>query len=280
MYPIDLHVHSTMSDGTFTPREIAFYAKAKGLQTIALTDHDTISGVLECQEAGNLVNLKVIAGIEFSVNYFDKEVHMLGYFIDIHNEKLTSHLENLVVSRHERNLKMLEKLGELGFPMEYSDIATSEKNALLTRAHFAQAMLKKGYVKNIDDAFNLYLGNGKPAFIPREHVDFKECIDLIHEIGGVAVIAHPGLYKSFTDEKLDKFIKTLAEAGLDGIETIYPKYSKEQEEEFLYLCKKYNLLPTGGSDFHGENKKDLDIGKGYGKTFVPSTLLDALETLL
>ncbi|OOB79177.1 MAG: hypothetical protein ATN34_02630 [Epulopiscium sp. Nele67-Bin002] len=275
MYPVDLHVHSTMSDGTFTPKELAFYAKAKGLVAIALTDHDTTAGVSECKKWGERVGLRVIAGTEFSASYNNVEVHILGYFLDIENQKLQQTITKIKKVRDERNVMMLERLKELGMEVSFDELNVGDNN-IITRANVARVIVDKGYVGSMDEAFNRYLGRGKPAYIGREFIDYTECIDVIHQAGGLASIAHPHIYKL----NVEQFISDLAAAGLDGIESIYPEYSAQQEAKYLELCRAHNLFPSGGSDFHGDNKPGLDIGKGYGKTYVPETLLTTMESLL
>ncbi|ONI45699.1 hypothetical protein AN642_01315 [Epulopiscium sp. SCG-B10WGA-EpuloA2] len=280
MQAIDLHTHSNISDGTFTPRELAFYAKAKGLYAIALTDHDTTAGIFECTRAGALVGLKVIPGIEISCVYNNIEIHILGYFIDTENIELQHVINKISNERKTRNEKMLERLNELGFNIKMQDINPKNNEKLsITRANFAAALMQKGYFTDREEIFKQYLGKDKPAYISREYIDYKDCINAIKNSGGIAVIAHPYLYK-FKDVTIDKFISDLSEAGISGIETIYPEHTDLQENEYFKLCQTYNLVPTGGTDFHGDNKPNLDIGTGREKTFVSKTILDNMEKKL
>ncbi|MGL4344191.1 MAG: PHP domain-containing protein [Cellulosilyticaceae bacterium] len=273
---IDLHVHSTTSDGTLTPRELAFYAKAKGLSAIALTDHDTTSGVMDCILAGKSVDLTVIPGIELTAHYANKEIHILGYYINPSSAPLLDKLQELVKERDRRNDLVLEKLQALGFDITMADLrAQGDDKSILTRAHFGRALLAKGYVASMDEAFAKYLSGGKPAYVPKQSMDYKTCIDLIHEAGGIAVIAHPLLY-GFEPDQLDTFIKDLMSAGLDGLEAIYSRYSTAESMDLLNLCLKYSLVPTGGSDFHGTNKPNLDIGSGYGELRITYDILEGL----
>lgn len=274
---IDLHVHSTISDGTFTPREVAFYAKAKGLSAIALTDHDSMDGVKECTLAAQLVGLQVIPGIELTGHYKGKEIHILGYYLDENNSVLKTKLQELMLTRESRNLKMLKNLIALGLDLTEQDLYPPDTpKGVLTRAHFARALYAKGYASSINDAFDKYLSSDKPAYVKRQSIDYTECINLIHTAGGVAVIAHPYLYKFDTDA-FETFISDLVLAGMDGIESIYPKYSDNQTIQLFELCFTHNLLSTGGSDFHGTNKPGLDIGTGYGHTYVPHNILEGLK---
>jgi len=277
MYTIDLHTHSTMSDGTLTPRELAFYAKAKGLFAIALTDHDTTAGIAECIKAGNMVGLKVIPGIEISCKYHKIEIHLLGYYIDIENQTLQDVIAKILNERKARNVKMIERLTELGYPITMKDLnPNNDENMSITRGNVAGVLLEKGYFANREEVFEKCLRVGQPGYVEREFIDYKEAIAAIVAAGGVAVIAHPYFYK-LKDVTMDQFILDLKNAGLAGIETIYPEHSKEKEREYLELCEKYGLFLTGGTDYHGDNKPNLDIGNGFGKTSVPKLYLDVME---
>lgn len=274
---IDLHVHSTVSDGTFTPRELAFYAKAKGLCAIALTDHDSMDGLDECIAAGHLVGLDVIPGIELTGNYKGKEIHILGYYLDRNNQVLKNKLHELILNREARNIKMLENLIDLGFHLTPEDLyPPGATKGVLTRAHFARALYTKNYASSMNEAFDKYLSSDKPAYVKRQSIDYIECIKLIHTAGGIAVIAHPHLYK-FDPDSFNTFIKDMTAHGLDGIESIYPKYSDAETVQLFELCFTYNLISTGGSDFHGTNKPNLDIGNGYGQTCIPDKILQGLK---
>lgn len=273
---IDLHIHSTQSDGTYSPEAIATYAKDKGLSTIALTDHDSIQGVLACQKAGKALGLEVIPGIELSASYGQLEVHILGYHIDIANLDFLHRLESLAQNRYSRNQLILGKLNDLGLLLTMEDLnPENTPHIVLTRAHFASALLKKGYVSHLQEAFDRYLGKGKPAYIPKNHLPAKDCISLIHAAGGVAVLAHPTLYK-LNKVNMYNLLNVLISEGLDGIECMYPSYTPAQTKDFIRLCKKYDLICTGGSDFHGANKPNLDLGVGYGNLQIPESFLDKL----
>lgn len=277
---IDLHVHSTVSDGTLTPSELALYAKAKGLSAIALTDHDTIDGVEECRQKGLEVGVIVVPGIELSADFYGKELHILGYYLDHHNAHLKKKLEELVVARSARNYEMLDKLASLGMPLNPEELyEDSEDNTILTRAHIAKAMLKKGYVNDRKEAFSRYIGDGKPAYVPKRHFTTKACIDLIHEAGGLAVLAHPMLY-GYDQKDVTNVIRGLSSEGLDGVECIYSTHSKDEAAHLLQICLNLKLFPTGGSDFHGQNKPLLDLGTGYGELTIPFEILEAMRKRL
>lgn len=273
---IDLHVHSTASDGTLTPSELALYAKSKGLSAIALTDHDTIDGIDECQAKGLEIGVTVVPGIEFSADFYGKELHILGYYIDHHQKTFKQRLETLVAARTHRNQEMLYKLTDLGFPLTMEDLMDGlDKDTVITRAHFAKAMLKKGYITHGDEAF-LYIGNGKPAFVPKKQPSAKDCITLIHEAGGLAVLAHPLLY-GYDQKAITNILRGLQMEGLDGVECLYSTHSKDNVSHLLQVCSNFKLFPTGGSDFHGQNKPLLDLGIGYGDLAIPFDLLETMR---
>ena len=277
---IDLHVHSNISDGTLSPSDLAIYAKSKGLSAIALTDHDTISGIESCMIKGLEIGLSVVPGIELSAAYKSQEIHILGYYIDFKSTVLNEKLKCILQSRIQRNMKVFAKLNDLGLYITPEDLAIDNPpETVLTRAHFAAALYKKGYVKTRNEAFDKYIGHGKPAYIPRVKLTPTECIEMIHLAGGLAVLAHPNLY-GFTSTERNLMLAALKDLGLDGIETLYPTHTQEDVADLLDLCLKYSFFPTGGSDFHGDNKPDLDIGIGYGNLQVPYTLLDKMHKKL
>lgn len=277
---IDLHVHSTASDGTFTPSELAVYAKSKGLSAIALTDHDTVDGIDECQKKGLELDLTVIPSIEFSADFHGKELHILGYYINHHHEPFKHKLETLIKARANRNQEMLDRLTDLGFPLTMLDLLKGlSEDTVLTRAHFAKAMLEKNYIQSREEAFTHYIGDGKPAFVPKKRFTVKECIDLIHDAGGLAVLAHPMLY-GYGAQDITNVLRGLKLEGLDGIECIYSSHTTEDTLHLKQLCLNLNLFPTGGSDFHGQNKPGLDLGTGYGELSIPFDLLIPMKQLL
>lgn len=273
---IDLHVHSNKSDGTLTPSEVAKLAHSAGLSAIALTDHDTVAGVAECMEAGQALGLEVIPGIELSADFHGKEVHILGLNLDLMNPTLHATLKSFVEAREARNKKMLQKLQELGFDITEADLGKPEELSIIARPHFARALMNKGYVKTLDEAFEKYITPGKPAYVKKAAPDYKVCIDLIHAVGGKAILAHPYIYK-FTNRNPFPLIEELAYNGLDGVEVIYPKHYDPEVHRLTQYCKGHHLIMTGGSDFHGDNKPDIRIGCGFGRTEVPYTLLEELK---
>lgn len=275
---IDLHVHSTCSDGTLSPTELVDYAIQKGLSAFALTDHDCVEGLdTILSYAKSLPNApEIIPGIELSTDENGQEVHMVGLFIDHHNPEFNQYLQEFIESRTTRNKKMCHLLQEHGMNITYEELEAEFPGAVLTRAHYAKLLMKHGYVKSIKEAFERFLGDHCPCYVSREKITPVMAIDLIRKAGGLAILAHPILYH-MSDARLDALVQKLKEAGLTGIEAIYSTYSPAEERQIRKLSTKYDLLLSGGSDFHGENKPGLDLGTGYGKLYVPEEVLLALK---
>ncbi len=283
--PVDLHVHSTASDGTLSPKELVDLAVEKGLAAFALTDHDTVGGVEEAVEyAAQAPNppsqtVEIIPGIELSSEYQGSDIHVVGLYIDRNNETFQKHLKDFVDSRTQRNRKMCALLQKEGIPITYQELLSAYPDSVITRAHYMRYLLEKGYVKTRQEAFDRYIGDGAPCYIPREKITPAQAVELILTAGGAPVLAHPILYH-MSDEGLDTLVKKLTEAGLMGIEAIYSTYTEDDQRKIRRLASKYHLLISGGSDFHGANKPGLQLGSGYGSLFVPCTLLQEIKTAL
>ncbi len=267
---IDLHVHSTASDSTCTPTQIVNLALEKGLCAVALTDHDTLGGVDEALAAAEGTPLLVIPGIEFSTTYGEIEVHMLG--LDINHKdpsfvKAVRHYQDL---RNERNLKMMEKMREHGIDINHEKMAEEfpDKSGVWTRAHFGRYLLNHGYVSTRQEAFDRYLADGACCFVKRPEISPFTVIQQIHEAGGVAVLAHPLLYK-LNEEELRLLVSRCAQAGLDGLEVMYSRNKEGDEEAMRRLADTYHLKISGGSDFHGQNKPDISLGSGVHNLEIP-----------
>lgn len=275
---VDLHVHSNRSDGTFSPRELVDYAIEKGIKAMALTDHDTVAGLKEAQEyAATLSNApEIIPGIEFSTEYQGQDIHIVGLYIDYESLNFKEYLQDFVDSRNTRNAKMCALLREHGVDITYETLQVAHPNAVITRAHYAKYLLHHGYVKNMDQAFAKYIGDNAPCYIPREKITPAQAVELILRVGGVPILAHPTLYH-MSDRRLDALVAELKAAGLVGIEVLYSTYSPAETRQMRTLAEKYQLLSSGGSDFHGENKPGLDLGVGYGKLNVPDAVLDNIK---
>lgn len=276
MGQVDLHVHSTKSDGTYTPTELVNYAIEKGLTAFALTDHDTVDGIDEALEAAKDKPITVIPGIEYSTEYHNRDVHIVGLFIDHKSPVFVEYLQHFKESRDNRNYKLCTNLQNAGLDISYEELMDSFPGAVITRAHYAKLLLSKGYVKSMKEAFDRYLGDHTPYFVHREKITPEEVIQVTLQAGGVPILAHPTLYK-LGKEQLDILVSTLTEKGLKGIECVYSTYTNSDEREIKALAAKYNLLPSGGSDFHGANKPGLDLGVGYGKLYVPEEYMTCLK---
>lgn len=276
---IDLHVHSSVSDGTLSPAEVTRLAKKAGLSAYALTDHDSVSGVSEAVRAADGSRLRVISGTELSSLYEGKEIHILGLFVDPNAPELTQALEDLRQKRQQRNLDMLTHFQENGFDLSLSDLNHGQENRVITRAHFARALLEKGYVKSMDQAFRSYLDQGKPYYFPKQTFSPQEAIALIRASGGFPALAHPVSYQ-LGWKKTEALLAELTTLGLMGVEVYYSSHRVSESARLRDLCRRFRLLPTGGSDFHGSNKPEIRIGCGYGGLRVSSLLLADLEEKL
>lgn len=273
---IDLHTHSTRSDGTLTPTELVRYAAQKGLSAIALTDHDTIDGIDEALAAAQNLPVEVIPGIEYSTEYHGRDIHIVGLFIDYKSPVFQTYLTNFMLSRTDRNHKLCANLQNAGISITYDALLARFPNSVITRAHYAAYLLENNYVKSRKEAFERYLGDHTPYFVHREKITPQEVISVTRQAGGIPILAHPTLYK-LGKQQLDILVASLKEQGLMGIECLYSTYTPQDERNIKALAQKYDLLPSGGSDFHGEAKPGLDLGTGYGKLYIPGSVLDALK---
>lgn len=285
MRAIDLHTHTCKSDGSYTPTELVDYAIEKNLAAVAITDHDSIEGLDEAvahaaalRERG-LPSVEMIPGIEFSTKYEKQDVHIVGLYISYEREAFQSALGSFVDSRVSRNRKMCENLQGAGIDITYEKLLAMYPDAVITRAHYASYLLKHGYVKSRQDAFARYLGDHTKYFVPREKVTPSQAVDLILKADGVPILAHPPLYHMGND-RLDTLVSSLKADGLMGIEVFYSTYSNQDVRDMQRLAAKYNLLVSGGSDFHGANKPGLDLGCGYGKLYIPEETLLKIKAAL
>jgi Cof subfamily protein (haloacid dehalogenase superfamily) len=273
---VDLHVHSNRSDGTYTPSELVDYAIKKGLSAIALTDHDTVDGIDEILEYAKDKPIEVIPGIEYSTEYNERDVHIVGLFIDYKAPAFLEYLKRFKQSRTDRNHKLCNNLKKAGIDITYEALTAAYPDCIITRAHYAAYLLDKGYVKSRSEAFDRYLGDHTPYFVHREKVTPEEVIDVTLKSGGIPVLAHPTLYR-LGNEQLDILVNRLKKAGLMGIETKYSTYTPHDEKRIKALADKYNLLYSGGSDFHGDNKPGLELGTGYGRLCIKKEVLDKMK---
>lgn len=290
MQGIDLHVHSNKSDGSNTPAELVHIAMTKGLSAFALTDHDTVDGIdeaFDCVEKLRVEEVntaspihasaipEIIPGIELSTEYQGKDIHLVGLYIDHHAPSFCAYLQHFVASRLERNRKMCTNLAAAGIDISYEKLLERFPDSVLTRAHYAIYLHEKGYVNSKEQAFSQYVGDHTKYFVPREKITPEMGVELILQAGGIPILAHPILYR-MSDARLEDLISRLKSAGLTGIEAIYATYSTAEERQMRDLAAKYDLLISGGSDYHGIAKPGLEMGTGYGKLFVPEDVLGKL----
>jgi 3',5'-nucleoside bisphosphate phosphatase len=277
---IDLHMHSTFSDGSFTPSELAAKAKQFGLTAIALTDHDCTDGIDEllkgCKTNSGGPEVTGIPGVEISADVKHGTMHILGYFIDHKNAKLEKALVRIRDGRKIRNEEILRKLNGLGFTLTWDDVAAFAKEDVVGRPHFAQAMISKGYIASSEKAFGQYLKKGRPAYADRFRFSAGDSIGVILEAGGVPVLAHPFTLE-LDRQALRNYVTELTESGLLGIEVFYPEHSPAMVTEYLALAKEVNLVATGGSDFHGASNPSIRMGIGFGPLKVPDQVVADLK---
>lgn len=241
---VDLHTHSTASDGTLSPEGVIAAAERSGLTALALTDHDTIDGVPAARAAGERAGIRVIAGVELSAFQDENEIHLLALHLS-HLDALEKRLSELRASRYTRAQKIVEKLNALGIPLTLEEVLQQSNGGAVGRPHVARALIARGVVRDFRDAFTKYLGNAGSAFVPKEHLSIEDAIAIAHEAGGLAIWAHPG------DGGRRERLEPLVAAGLDGLEIRHPSHSSEDVKRFQALADFFNLVPSGGSDWHG-----------------------------
>ena len=250
----DLHLHTRFSDGTFSPKELVEHAAQHELAAIALTDHDTVEGCADTARECAAAGIEFIAGTELTAEFQDTEVHLLGYFLDTLNARLLAEITKFQDVRRQRIYEMVARINDIGVPLTVDSVFALANCKSPGRPHVARALLKAGLVKHLDDAFDRYLKKGRVAWVPKARMSALESIELIHQAGGLAVMAHPGLNRT------DEIIPGLVAAGLDGIECFHTKHSTAMSERYLALAAEHRLLVTGGSDCHGYSKAKPLIG--------------------
>lgn len=273
---VDLHTHTTESDGSFTPEELIAEAKRVGLSAIAITDHDTVTGIKKAALAAADCDIELIPGVELSTDYHGKEVHIVGLYIDPENKSFLSHLQEFKEKRENRNAAMVAKLQKEGFAITMEELKAQNPNCVITRGNIARFLYEHGMIPSIQTAFEKYIGDNCPCFVDRFKISSADGVRLIKEAGGTAILAHPLLYH-MSDAVLCQMLDELKAAGLDGMEAIYCTYTPGEERQMKELAHKYGLLPSGGSDFHGKTKPNLNLGTGYGKLFIPYEILSNIK---
>lgn len=252
--PADLHVHSTASDGKLKPEEIIRMALAAGLRYISLTDHDTVDGIYPALESSYNTDIEVIPGIEFNTDLEGHEIHILGYYIDFKAEWFQEALKKLKIAREKRARAIIDRLSSLGIKISYNKIKEIAGFSPIGRPHIAQALINAGYVASVEEAFGKYVGYGKAAYVSHHKIDPFRAIELIQKAKGIPVLAHPGLLQK------DEFIPMLVKKGILGIEVYYPLHTNEMVDRYKRYCRKYGLIITGGSDYHGPGLKYPTLG--------------------
>ena len=267
---VDLHIHTNHSDGFYSPEEIVLKAKEIELEVISITDHDNLSGINDAIKKGNEIGIEVIPGLEISSDIKDREIHILGYFIQTESQELERYLNFFRVERLKRANRIVNKLNMLGISLSIDDVMEVAKNSAVGRPHIAQAMLNRGLISSYYEAFNKYIGNGGPAFEKKVHISPQSAFKIISDAGGLSFIAHPG----YMEESL---LKELIDEGVDGIEVIHSSHSQHQVRFYRGIVNEYFLLECGGSDFHGGKRDDE---KNFGKFYTKYSVVEAMRKRL
>ncbi|RPI65742.1 MAG: PHP domain-containing protein [Ignavibacteriales bacterium] len=266
----DLHIHTNHSDGYYSPRQIVLKAKKAGLDVISITDHDNLNGIPEAADAARELGIEVIPGVEISSDIFDREVHILAYFVEQNNSELERYLSFFREERIKRAERIVKKLNGLGLSIDLSDVLAVAQNCAVGRPHIAYAMLEKKLVSTYLEAFNKYIGNGCPAYEKKVHISPQSAFKIISDAGGLSFIAHPGYMP-------ETILKDLIEGGVDGIEVLHPSHSHQQVKFYKGIVNEYFLLECGGSDFHGGKRDDE---KNLGSYSVGFSTLEEMRSRL
>ncbi len=277
---IDLHVHTRCSDGTLSPEEVVRLAATRGLKALAITDHDTVLGVSAAAREGNEQGIEVVPGLEISSQWDQGIMHILGYFIDIDHPELLKALDFLRKGREARTPRIVSALRELGLSISVEEIEKEAGEGVQGRPHVANVMVRRNLVIDRQQAFDLYLGKGAPAYVDKVKLPPLESLKLINKVGGIAVLAHPYSLEQADIAGLEKILKHLAANGLQGIEAYYPGHTQEQTRIYTELARKMDLVVTGGTDFHGDNKPGIELGVVPGFGPLPYSLLEDVKSRL
>jgi hypothetical protein len=273
---VDLHTHSTASDGTHAPEAVARLAKQSGLVGFALTDHDTVDGLQPAASAARELGLEFVPGVEISCQFpHPGTLHLLGYCIDPESAKLREMLRRLIDARDTRNPQMVRKLNDLGVMITMKEVEDAAGGEVIGRPHMAAVLVRKGYVNSVKEAFNKYLGQGAAAYVEKERLSPRKAIAVVLAAGGLPVLAHPVQLRTENDAQLERIVKDLVDLGLQGIEVIHSDHDAAHVEKYSKLTDRFGLLKTGGSDFHGINKKEIQLGLANGRR-IPRQFMDGL----
>lgn len=276
---IDLHSHSLFSDGTDEPETLARLADEAGLTALALTDHDTLDGLPRFLAAQPGTRARLVPGMELSCRFLDMELHILGLFIDPSDARLRERIEDMRRRREDRNARMIERLHLMDIPITLKEVREQAPSRTVSRTHFAKALVKRGAAGSRQDAFARYIGDGCPGHVPFRNLAPSEAAQWISEAGGAAVLAHPGrsAVRSF---RWEDAMRDLKEQGIVGFEAYYGEYGPTEQRYFCELAEKLDMVPCGGSDYHGSTKEGLRLGVGRGTLHVPDESLAALQARL
>ena len=277
--PIDLHTHSTASDGSLTPTELVEHAALLGIEVIALTDHDTLAGIPDASVAAEAAGIELVPGVELSLDWDRGGMHMLVLWLDPGSGPLQDRLAELQHARNERNARIIGRLNELGLDITLEEVEIEGGTGSVGRPHFAAVMVRKGYVTDIKGAFDVYLASGRPGYVSRRRLGPEEAIDLARRSGGVPVLAHPHTMGLENQAESEAMIRRLSEAGLVGVECHYGSYGADERSGYVRMAQRFGLLPAGGSDFHGTYKTGVSLGKGSVGISVPSEILEPLRSM-
>ncbi|MCF8085945.1 MAG: PHP domain-containing protein [Desulfohalobiaceae bacterium] len=272
MSQVDLHTHTTASDGTLEPAELVRKAASLGLRAVAVTDHDTVGGLSQALQAGRETGVEVIPGCELSIDFPSGQMHILGLFLPDPPTGLRATLQDLQDRRNSRNDRILAKLREAGVDVDLEEIRELAGEASIGRPHIARVLVQKGVVESIDQAFREYIGPGGAAYVPKDKLDPEKAIRILKQEGATVILAHPYSLEIDTEE-LRELLGRLKEQGLDGVEAYYTDHTPEQTRTYLQLCREFDLLVSGGSDFHGSVKVDVQLGAGRGNLDLPYSLV-------
>jgi 3',5'-nucleoside bisphosphate phosphatase len=274
---IDLHAHTTASDGSLTPTELVALARETGLSALGVTDHDTVGGLPEAVDAARAAGLELVPGVELSVDYPHGQFHLLGYFVDFTSRTLLDRLQYLQDYRFRRNEKMVELMQQHGLPITLEDIAREAGGKVIGRPHMALALMRKGVVSSTQEAFDQYLADGKPCHLPKVKLLPADAIALLHSAGAVTVLAHPKYLRVEDPDALRTELASFKEQGLDGIEVYYSQHSEAETALYMEIARELRFVISGGSDFHGRSKPTVKLGVVYQGDGVPDQVLEALR---
>ncbi len=274
---IDLHTHSTASDGSLTPSELIETAKKAGLRAIAITDHDTVEGSAEALRLPQVPSLDVLSGIEISADFSSGTMHVLGYLIRVDDPSLMQTLERIQNGRAHRNVEIVERLQEIGIDISFEEVREASGGGQIGRPHIAQVLVQKGAVESFDGAFKKYLKKGGPAYVQRYRLSPADAIQMILRAGGVPVLSHPFTLHTKNETELEKILLDLKGAGLQGLEVYYSDHGPSRTAQYERLARRHGLLMTGGTDFHGAVKPEACLGFGKGDLRVPYRLVEELR---